>query len=146
MAASQVTDCSCQRLSNNHDRGTARCTRLFGRSRTAREVWLQQPAFLQIINHFLRSESIPYNDKTSTTHSTNAILSASATLDIGPGVEAQDLHRDDFIWHQTHAAQSNGYKLGSDIGMGLLVPGVRTTKENGATLVNTFPKRDPRVF
>ncbi|KAL8819804.1 MAG: hypothetical protein Q9223_001841 [Gallowayella weberi] len=123
-----------KRQSRNQDRGTARCTRLFGRSKTAREVWLQQPAFLQIVNHFLRTESVPYNDKGSIPITTDAILSASATLDIGPGVQAQDLHRDDFIWQQTHTAQGEGYKLGSDVGMGLLVPGVRTTRENGATL------------
>ncbi|KAL8701870.1 MAG: hypothetical protein Q9224_000306 [Gallowayella concinna] len=123
-----------ERKSRNQDRGTARCTRFFGRSETAREVWLQQPAFLQIVNHFLRTESVPYNDKGSTPITTDAILSASATLDIGPGMQAQDLHRDDFIWQQTHTAHSEGYKLGSDVGMGLLVPGVRTTRENGATL------------
>ncbi|KAL8802059.1 MAG: hypothetical protein Q9182_004072 [Xanthomendoza sp. 2 TL-2023] len=88
----------------------------------------------EIVNHFLRTESVPYNDKGSIPISTDAILSASATLDIGPGVQAQDLHRDDFIWQQTHRAQSEGYKLGSDVGMGLLVPGVRTRRENGATL------------
>lgn len=81
--------------------------------------------------------SIPYNDKTATPISTDTILSASATLDIGPGVHAQDLHPDDFIWQQTHTAQGNGYTAGADVGMGLLVRGTKTTKENGATLVQT---------
>ena len=71
--------------------------------------------------------------------STEAILSAAATLDIGPGVRVQGLHRDDYIWQQTHRrdgfGEKDGYALGSDVGMGLYVPGVATTAENGATLV-----------
>ncbi|KAL9584274.1 MAG: hypothetical protein Q9212_002217 [Teloschistes hypoglaucus] len=74
-------------------------------------------------------------DGISTPIITDAILSASATSDIGPGVEAQDLHRDDFIWQQTHTAQTHGRQIGSDVGMGLLVPAVKITKENGTTLV-----------
>lgn len=67
--------------------------------------------------------------------STDPILSSAATLDIGPGVKAQGLHRDDFIWQQTHTTPREKYSLGSDVSMGLLVPGVNTTAENGATLV-----------
>ncbi|KAL8726067.1 MAG: hypothetical protein Q9166_006946 [cf. Caloplaca sp. 2 TL-2023] len=127
-----------ERMSHGQPRETTRCTRLFGRSATARETWLQQPAFLKVVNHFLRTETIHYNGSGATSLGTDAILSAAATLDIGPGVQAQDLHRDDFIWQQTHLAQPKGYERGSDIAMGLLVPGVKTTKENGATLAS-FP-------
>ena len=126
-----------QRLRKALPRETARCTRLFGRSTTAREDWLQQPELLQIINHFLRTVSIPYNDTSNTEITTDAILSASATLDIGPGVKAQDLHRDDFIWQhtQTNEDTRNKYEMGQDISVGLLVPGVDTCRKNGATLV-----------
>ena len=82
--------------------------------------------------------TVPYNDASKTELGTDAILSAAATLDIGPGVKAQDLHRDDFIWHATHANRGEGlekYELGSDLAIGLLVPGVPTTMANGATLV-----------
>ena len=91
-----------------------------------------------MINHFLRTKSLPYNDGNSTVIETDAILSAAATLDIGPGVKAQDLHRDDFIWQQTHSVEveeGREYQMGSDVSMGLLVPGVNTTKANGASLV-----------
>ncbi|KAL9602565.1 MAG: hypothetical protein Q9219_001709 [cf. Caloplaca sp. 3 TL-2023] len=101
---------------------------------TARETWLQQPAFLQILNHFLRTVTAPYNGDSSSRIGTDAILSASTTLEITPGVEAQTLHRDDFIWQHEHRAQSEGYEAGSDFGMGLLIPGVATTEGNGATL------------
>ena len=116
-------------------RETTRCTRLFGRSETAREVWLQQSALLEIVNHFLRTVSVPYNDAGDFKLGTDAILSAAATLDIGPGVKAQDLHRDDFIWQQTHVDRAEEHTLGTDVCMGLLVPGVDTDVENGATRV-----------
>jgi len=108
---------------------------LFGRSPTAREVWLQQSDLLAILKYFLCSVSIPYNDANGKELTTDFLLSAAATLDIGPGVEAQDLHRDDFIWQQTHrVGHEKTYARGSDVAMGLLVPGVNTTAENGATL------------
>ena len=116
-------------------RETTRCTRLFGRSDTAREIWLQQPALLEIINYFLRTVSVPYNDAGDFKLGTDAILSAAATLDVGPGVKAQDLHRDDFIWQQTHMDRAEEHTLGADVCMGLLVPGIDTNLENGATLV-----------
>ena len=85
---------------------------------------------------------MPYNDSNSTMIETDAVLSAAATLDIGPGTKAQDLHRDDFIWQQTHnITTGTGYRLGSDVSMGLLVPGVDTTKANGATLVREKKKK-----
>jgi ectoine hydroxylase-related dioxygenase (phytanoyl-CoA dioxygenase family) len=104
---------------------------LFGRSKVAREEWLQQPALHSVLNHFLLTRTISF-------HSTDVIesrpiLSAAATLDIAPGVKAQDIHRDDFIWHQVHKGQ-DVYTVGRDLGMGLLVAGVDTTFENGATL------------
>ena len=74
------------------------------------------------------------------TISTDAILSAATTMDIGPGVKAQVPHRDDFIWQTTHTSPcKNGYQLGRDVTMGLLVPGVKTTEENGATRVLLSP-------
>ena len=125
-----------QRKSRSLPQDTTRCTLLFGRSATAREVWLQQPNLLEIINHFLRTVSVPYNDANAAELRADPILSAAATLDIGPGVKAQDLHRDDFIWQQTHRNENEkAYMLGSDVAMGLLVPGVKTTAANGATLV-----------
>lgn len=121
---------------------TTRCTRLFGRSETAREVWLQQPDLLKIVNYFLGTVSKPYNFDEGVEIATDAILSAAATLDIGPGVEVQGLHRDDFIWQQTHAdGPQREYVLGSDVGMGLYVPGVNTSAANGATLVRLWFQR-----
>lgn len=83
--------------------------------------------------------TVPYNDQAGKEWATDPILSSSATMDISPGVKAQDLHRDDFLWQQTHTRdREEKYKIGSDMGLGLLVPGVETTMENGATLVGNF--------
>lgn len=56
-------------------------------------------------------------------------------FDIGPGAKAQRLHRDDKNYHVDHVDQTgNGYRVGSDLSMGIMIPGVKTTMENGATL------------
>ena len=120
---------------------------------------------------------MPYNDTSGTTIETDAILSASSTLEVRPGVKAQGLHRDDYIWQWRHdvkgrseddrsdendkggtgdgisdsdsgneqddgGGQRDGnsrivkqYRMGQDVCMGLLVPGVDTCVANGATLV-----------
>ena len=67
---------------------------------------------------------------------TDPILSIASTLDNGPGVEQQGLHRDDFIWQQTHRGDQSEYALVSDVVMAVLVPGSATSVENGATLVH----------
>lgn len=68
-------------------------------------------------------------------------------MDIGPGVKAQVPHRDDFIWQTTHTSLCmTSYQLGRDVTMGLLVPGVKTAKENGATRVIVFPMYLLRVI
>lgn len=103
------------------------------------ESWLQQPAFLDILNHFLRTESAPYNDNDSTVIDTDFILSVAATLEIGLGVKARDFHRNDFIWQQTHTVkEGQGYQMVSDVSMDLKMPGVNTTRANGATLVENL--------
>ena len=79
---------------------------------------------------------MPYNDTSSTEIGTDPILSVAATLDVGPGVTKQDLHRDDFIWQQTHdEGELKTYRVGRDVSMGLLVAGEETIGKNGATLV-----------
>ncbi len=69
---------------------------------------MQKAPLLTIINHFLRTVSVPYNDTEGKAIETDAVLSAASTLEVRPGVKAQHLHRDDFIWQWTH-----GKKVGS---------------------------------
>lgn len=110
---------------------------LFGRSATAREQWCLNPDLLRIVNHFLRTTNPPDVDSQSASErSTDAILSQAASITILEGGKAQPLHRDDAIWQKAHISQEQtGYRLGSDLGIGMLVAAVDTTYANGATLV-----------
>ncbi|KAI4174153.1 MAG: hypothetical protein LQ343_002488 [Gyalolechia ehrenbergii] len=105
---------------------------------TAREKWLQRREVHQILNSFLKTISIPYNDQGRCVIETDPILSAAATMEISPGEKAQDLHRDDFIWQRTHTGSEDSHKRGSDTSMGIIVAGMETTMANGATAENQF--------
>ena len=76
-------------------------------------------------------------DLNSTTgRRTDSILSQATSIATLEGGVSQALHRDDSIWQHAHPSQEEtGYRLGSDLGIALLVPGVNTTMANGATLV-----------
>lgn len=102
----------------------------------------------KVLAHFLRTVTKPYHwtDPAAGEVATNPILSAASTLDISPGVKAQGLHRDDFIWQQAHSQEQKTYLPGSDFGMGLLVAGVKTTAANGATLVSRLDLISPVAF
>jgi len=57
-------------------------------------------------------------------------------MQVGPGGKAQRIHRDDKNFHIDHVDQTKtGYRIGSDLELSFLIPGVATTPENGATLV-----------
>lgn len=96
---------------------------------------MQRSEVIQILNHFLKTSSIPYNDQGNCTIETDPVLSSSAAMEISPGEKAQDLHRDDFIWQRTHHSDEGCYKPGSDVSMGIIVAGTETTMRNGATVV-----------
>ena len=58
-------------------------------------------------------------------------------MDVRAGAAGQRLHRDDKNYHVDHKDQTQtGYQRESDVSLGVLVPGVQSTKENGATLVS----------
>ncbi|KID79701.1 phytanoyl-CoA dioxygenase family protein, partial [Metarhizium brunneum ARSEF 3297] len=120
--------------------GRIYCGHLYGLSETAREEWALDPNIQSIVNHFLRTVNPPEVDKNSMrARSTNAILSQANSILTLPGGAGQALHRDDSIWQKVHPSQEeSGYCLGSDLGIALLVPGVQTTRANGATLANEF--------
>ncbi|KAL8753735.1 MAG: hypothetical protein Q9199_004833 [Rusavskia elegans] len=95
----------------------------------------------EILNSFLKTTSVPYNDQADCVVETDPILSAAATMQISPGEQAQDLHRDDFIWQRTHTKSGGSYEPGSDTSMGLIVAGSETTMANGATVVRLTSSR-----
>lgn len=102
---------------------------------------MQRPEIHQILNNFLKTTSVPYNDQADCVIETDPILSAAATMQISPGEQAQDLHRDDFIWQRTHTKSGGSYEPGSDTSMGLIVAGSETTTANGATVVRFTSSR-----
>ena len=64
-------------------------------------------------------------------------------MEIGPGGKAQRLHRDDKNHHVDHEDQTKtGYRVGSDVSLSFLIPGVETSFENGATLVGVSLFKD----
>ena len=76
--------------------------------------------------------------------------------ELGPGGKAQRLHRDDKNYHVDHVnQQATGYQVGSDVMLAFMIPGIRTTRENGATLAipgshlwdnDTAPKVEEAIF
>ena len=102
---------------------------------------MQSPEVHQILDSFLRTTSIPYNDQGNCVIETEPILSSAATMQISPGEKAQDLHRDDFIWQRTHTDTGGDYKNASETSLGIIVAGFETTAANGATVVRfPFPR------
>jgi ectoine hydroxylase-related dioxygenase (phytanoyl-CoA dioxygenase family) len=61
-------------------------------------------------------------------------LSTTVTFSVGPGTQAQGLHRDDDIYHTQHPASSR-HRKGRDTMVCLFVAGKRCTKDNGATRI-----------
>ncbi|GLB06452.1 hypothetical protein AtubIFM57258_001760 [Aspergillus tubingensis] len=114
---------------------TRRCANLAGRSKTARENWLVDPLIRALTARFVDKTTSNFYGETKHTYTSEAICSIAMTFDIGPGAKAQRLHRDDKNFHVDHEDQSiMGYRVGSDVMMAFMVPGVKTTVENGATI------------
>jgi hypothetical protein len=122
-------------------KGRIYCALLYGLSATAREQWALLPQLQSVVNHFLRTVNHSDVDPNSAPgRSTDAILSQATSIASLEGAEAQALHRDDSIWQKSHDSQEeSGYRLGSDLGMVLLVAGVDVNQANGATLVRCLP-------
>lgn len=115
---------------------TRRCTRLVSRSKTVREQWLLHPAVDCLSEFFLAKTTSNYYGAEKHTYTTHPIMHISVTIENRPGGAAQRLHRDDKNFHADHFNQTEtGYRVGSDVSMGFLIPGVDTTIENGATQV-----------
>ncbi|KAL5003718.1 hypothetical protein BDV10DRAFT_190631 [Aspergillus recurvatus] len=90
---------------------TRRCTNLVGRSKTVREKWIVDPLIRKITRTFIDKTTSNYYGETKHTYTSEA-----------------DFHVD-------HEDQTKtGYRAGSDVMMNFMVPGVKTTFDNGATL------------
>ncbi|KAJ9497714.1 hypothetical protein H2202_006747 [Exophiala xenobiotica] len=112
---------------------TRRCPNLVGRSPTARNTWFIDPLIRAVNATFIDKTTSNYYGETKHTYTSGAVCTISLTFDIGPGAQAQRLHRDDKNYHVDHVDQT-GYRVGSDVLIGYLIAGVTTSYENGATL------------
>ncbi|KAL2801261.1 hypothetical protein BJX66DRAFT_331431 [Aspergillus keveii] len=113
---------------------TRRCTNLVGRSQTVRDKWIVDPLIRKLTGRFVDKTTSNFYGETKHTYTSEAICSIAMTFDIGPSAKAQRLHRDDKNFHIDHEDQiATGYRKGSDVMMAFMVPGVKTTFENGAT-------------
>ncbi|PYH45986.1 phytanoyl-CoA dioxygenase family protein [Aspergillus saccharolyticus JOP 1030-1] len=114
---------------------TRRCSNLAGRSPTARESLLIDPLVRALTATFIDKTTSNFYGSTKHTYTSEAVCSIAMTFDIGPGAQAQRLHRDDKNFHVDHTDQTaTGYRIGSDVMMAFMVPGLATTVANGATL------------
>ncbi|KAL6253223.1 hypothetical protein RBB50_000946 [Rhinocladiella similis] len=114
---------------------TRRCANLVGRSKTARETWFVDPLIRTVNAAFIDKTTSNYYGETKHTYTSEAVCTIALSFDIGPGAKAQRLHRDDKNYHVDHVDQTaSGYRAGSDVLIGYLVAGVRTSLANGATL------------
>ncbi|OTB01183.1 hypothetical protein M426DRAFT_14760 [Hypoxylon sp. CI-4A] len=114
--------------------GTATCTRLIGRSKTAREKFFSDPLYQDLAEYFLGIESTTWYGEEAEVNKSHPLLSISITMDSRPGCKAQRLHRDDKNHHARHAKTDKYYK-GRDMLLGLFVPACDTFKANGATRI-----------
>ena len=114
---------------------TRRCANLAGRSPTVREKWLVDPLVRACNAKFVDKTTSNYYGETKHTYTSEAQCTIAVTFEIGPGGKAQRLHRDDKNYHAYHPDQTEtGYNFGTDLEMAFMIPGVLTTKDNGATM------------
>jgi hypothetical protein len=94
------------------------------------------PLVSKLLSVFVDKTTHNYYGTTQHTYTSHAILNTGLTMQVGPGGKAQRIHRDDKNFHIDHVDQTKtGYRIGSDLELSFLIPGVATTPENGATLV-----------
>lgn len=114
---------------------TRRCCRLVARSPTVRNIWLVDSLIDRLTRTFVDKTTHNYYGSTRHTYTSRAIINTALTMSIGPGGKAQRLHRDDKNHHVDHIDQTKtGYRVGSDVLLACLIPGIDTSYENGATL------------
>ncbi|KEZ46732.1 hypothetical protein SAPIO_CDS0008 [Scedosporium apiospermum] len=100
------------------------------KSRTFAHKAINHPTYREVAKALLKEESTVYRDGKRYNVVSNPILAVSEAFNRGSPSTAQQLHRDDMAQHFDHLAGSGESSL-----LGLLVAGVDTTFENGATQV-----------
>ncbi|KAL6703558.1 hypothetical protein ACN47E_009503 [Coniothyrium glycines] len=89
----------------------------------------------RVCNHLLTSHLInSWHGEEARSSVSLPQLSTTVAFSVGPGTQAQGLHRDDDIYHTQHPSAST-HSIGRDTMLCLFVAGKPCTKENGATRI-----------
>ncbi|CAO2651068.1 Nn.00g093650.m01.CDS01 [Neocucurbitaria sp. VM-36] len=114
---------------------TKMVTGLLSKSRTYALSVAGNKTWHRVCDHFLTSRlTNSWHGDEARTSVSSPQLSTTVTFSVGPGTQAQGLHRDDDIYHTQQGAAPT-HHLGRDTMLCLFVAGKPCTKENGATRV-----------
>ncbi|KAL1631157.1 hypothetical protein SLS56_004546 [Neofusicoccum ribis] len=98
---------------------------------------LMHPLYQSVVNHFLSTTNSFWWGEDRRTHVAKPQVSACTAFQVGPGAKDQQIHRDDYIFHNAHSEISEWNDErdlnGRESAVGVFVAGVKTTKANGAT-------------
>lgn len=94
------------------------------------------PVYQKVCDHFLTTRSWFWwgNDRKESV--SKPYVHSSVAMRIGPGGQAQPLHRDDYIGHNIHTEVSSwddARDMGRETSVGLFIAGCKVTKQNGGT-------------
>ena len=104
---------------------------LVGKSKVATRI-CEHPTLDMLRRNILEYQFTQNREGVIDKHRIDPLLSLSLTLNIGHGAPRQHLHRDDYIFGVKH---DKTFELNQSEQLGCLIAGVRTTRENGATMV-----------
>lgn len=108
-----------------------RVTGLAGKSRTFATELMNHPLYQAVARKLLTKETTIWTGNVKSTSRSDPQLTNSMAFWVGPGSEAQGLHRDDQCHHTRHPA-----KYETDLG--IMFAGTDSRKANGATNVVPF--------
>lgn len=98
------------------------------KSQTYAEEILLNPVYQEICSRLLTIKKTSRYGEKVRTFVCKPIANASTVFDVGPGAEAQQLHRDDGVHHVVRPTRQ-------PVDINILVAQTRTVPENGATVV-----------
>jgi ectoine hydroxylase-related dioxygenase (phytanoyl-CoA dioxygenase family) len=115
---------------------TKRCAGLAGRAPSYVENMLCHPLGQKIWKYFLETKMKVWVGDEQVEVTIDPVLHSAVGFRVGPGAEAQPLHRDDYIHHNVHDHIDEWVDerdSGRETAVGIFVAGCQCTYENGAT-------------
>lgn len=115
---------------------TKRCPGLADRAPTFADSMLCNPLSQKIWNHFLETKKQVWIGDEQKEIVIKPVLHSAVGFRVGPGAEAQPLHRDDYIHHNVHSlidTWDDDRDNGRESAVAVFVAGNECTFENGAT-------------